>query len=176
LPSGGTMQVPNKSLGGTLAAIKGSTVQPKTAYATDYAKGFGEPVPTVQNFAGGPALVQGGVANPIENLTPQTRGQYGVGSFVDSLRSSPLSMALANTFSTPLVNAASRVANFFGGGNTPNLIPSANATQPSPSPTPYQTPPPIPPAPTPTPTPTDDLIGYQYGTSNVMPRRYSDYY
>jgi len=121
-----------------------------------YKRGYGAPSPTIQ----GGYQTSGGVANPIENLTPQQRIAGGAGSTFDFLRSNP---ALAATGSF-LTNAASRIAGLFGPGNfdQSSFPPSANAAQPSP--TPIQTPPP------------DELIGYNYGTSNVQPRRYSDYY
>ncbi len=168
-PSGGTIMVPNKSLGGALAAIKGSTIQPKTAYATDYAKGYGAPTPTIQ----GGYQIAGGVANPIENLTPQQRVTGGAGSTLDYFRTNPSLNVAANVLSgfgnrvasnqqyganlgaglpnfsqigQQLGGLARNIGSFFGGGNLPSVPATANATQPSP--TPYATP-----SPSPTPTP-----------------------
>ncbi len=174
-PSGGQMKVPTASLGNLLR--KGSDLadsqvtqignQLPINYATEKAKGFGAPSPVIQ---GGYQIARG-VANPIENLTPQQRIAGGAGSGLDFFRSNPALTAGLNLARS----AASRIAGLFGGGNP--LIPSANAGQPSPTPTPYQTPQPIAPLPTPTPTiPPDEYPGYQFGTANVMPRRYSDYY
>jgi hypothetical protein len=200
-PSGGTITVPSASAGRAAAAVRGSQVtqignQLPIDRTAAYNKGYGEPNPIIQPSASGPVLAQGGVANPIENLTSQQRGQYGVGGFLDSLRSSPVSLALGVNNLIPdnispigigqgLVNAASRigqgVANFFGGtpanaapAPSPDALPA-----PSASPTPIQTP-----VPTATPSPTAPQVSntdqqppmttdYQLPAA---PRRYSDYY
>jgi hypothetical protein len=141
LPSGGTMRVPNKSLGGTLAAIKGSTIQPKQAYSEDYAKGFGAPAPYVTGVGapGQKYLKSGGVYNPIENLTSQQRVQYGVGGAMDNFRNNPTALAIGSRLATNnqyasnlgsgfpslsqfgkvLGGAASRIAGLFGGNYNP---------------------------------------------------------
>jgi len=70
-----------------------------------YARGYGAPTPTVQ--AG--YLAQGGVANPVENLSPQQRIQYGAGTGLDYLRSNP-ALAAAGTLA---YNALQSVGNLF---------------------------------------------------------------
>ncbi len=161
-PSGGSMRVPTGSVGALLApgtSLTGSQVtqignQLPIDRAAAYAKGYGAPTPTIQPSVSGPVLAQGGVANPVENLTPQARIAGGVGSTLDYLRSNP-----ALTVATNALGGFGRnIASWFGGGNTPSM-PPATAAQPTsnnPSPTPYQTP-------FPSPTPTE------------TPRRYSDY-
>lgn len=69
-----------------------SAVSAPINYGAEYAKGYGAPTPTVQ----GGYLTQGGVANPVENLTPQQRIQYGAGSGLDYLRSNPALGALGS--------------------------------------------------------------------------------
>src|SRR6185503_9304178 len=114
-------------------------------YAAQRARGFGAPSPYIQNTMipmnrpgvsaaqlSGQELVKGGVANPVENLTPQQRIQYGAAKPFDFLRSNPALAATGNF----LTNAASRIAGYFGGGSTgAGFPPSANA-QPVPTPTP----------------------------------------
>ncbi len=197
-PSGGSMRVPTGSVGALLApgtSLTGSQVtqignQLPIDRAAAYAKGYGAPTPTIQPSVSGPVLAQGGVANPVENLTPQARIAGGVGSTLDYLRSNP-----ALTVATNALGGFGRnIASWFGGGNTPSMPPSVPATQPSP--TPYQTPTPSAtptpfkttdarsdllrdtdgtfyggghiPIPTPTPTPYVPNLAYS------QPRRYSD--
>ncbi len=202
-PSGGQMRVPTGSVGALLqtGSLRGSQVtqvgnQAPIDRAAAYARGYGAPTPNVQQFAGGPALVQGGVANPVANISPQQRVQYGVGTGLDYLRTNPSLNVAVNALS----GFGRNVASWFGGGNLPSVPPSANAGVPSPSPTPYQTPVPSPTptatpfktasdqsdllretegtfygggqAPIPTPTPTPGPNRYVLG----QPRRYSDYF
>ncbi len=151
-PSGGQMRVPTGSVGNLLApgtSLTGSQVtqignQAPIDRNAAYAKGYGAPTPNVQQFAGGPALVQGGVANPVANISPQQRVQYGVGTGLDYLRTNPA----LNVAVSALGGFGRNIASWFGGGNLPNAVPSANAAVPSP--TPLQTPSP---SPTPTATP-----------------------
>ncbi len=152
-PSGGQMRVPTGSVGNLLntGSLRGSQVtqignQAPIDRAAAYARGYGAPTPSVQQFSGGPALVQGGVANPVANISPQQRVQYGVGSTLDYFKTNPA----LNVAASALGGLGRNVASWFGGGNLPSIPPTANAGQPSPSPTPYQTP--FPSA-TPTPTP-----------------------
>jgi hypothetical protein len=204
LPSGGTTTVPESSAAGVFKTIPGSRAYnpaEKFDLSEAYKKGYGEPTPAIQPSASGPVLAQGGVANPIENIGAEQRGRFGVGSFLDSLRTSPISTALANTLSAPIANAVSRVgqgiSNFFS-GNTPSASFGTSAGA-APVPTPYQTPSPSP-TPTPSASPTaptayntmpkgninfdipeGSLEDVRNSTSPLMaqqasPRRYSDYY
>ncbi len=194
-PSGGQMRVPTGSVGALLqpgSSLTGSQVtqvgnQLPIDRAAAYAKGYGAPNPTIQ----GGYQIAGGVANPIENLSPQARIAGGAGSTLDYFRSNPALTAATNALS----GFSRNLASWFGGGNLPSVPTTANAAQPTP--TPYQTPSPSPtptatpfkttdtrsdllrdtegtfygggqvPIPTPTPTP---VSRYAYGP----PRRYSD--
>ncbi len=187
-PSGGQMKVPSGSVNALLK--KGSTLEGSRIGDQSLA-GFQRPNQSASYALGDTGAVPTGntpyeksyrlgfnAENPVQQ--PDQSFGYQVGN------------ALANTAPTALSfigNAASRVAsavgNLFGGGNNntagPSFPPSTGAS--APSPTPIQTPPP---AVTPTPTPPpqqpfntendQNLVGYQRGTANVMPRRYSDYY
>ncbi len=194
-PSGGQMRVPTGSVGSLLApgtSLTGSQVtqignQAPVDRGAAYAKGYGTPNPVIQ---GGYQLA-GGVANPIENLSPQQRIQGGVGGVLDYLRAGPTSLALQNVIG----GFGQNVARWFGGGQNPSSVGGGSANAAAPSPTPYQTPSPSPtpfkttdarsdllrdtegtfygggqvPIPTPTPTPVQRLAYSQ-------PRRYSDYF
>ncbi len=160
-PNGGSMGVKPSEVQGYLQ--KGYTLtQPVITPAQQninqfnqgaaYAKGYGAPAPTVQQFAGGPALVQGGVANPVANISPQQRVQYGVGTGLDYLRTNPA----LNVAVSALGGFGRNIASWFGGGNSPSIPPATAAQQPVGVPTP--TPPQIPPQ-------------YDLGSE---PRRYSD--
>ncbi len=190
-PSGGQMRVPTASLGNLLkpgTSLTGSQVtqignQAPIDRAAAYAKGYGAPTPAIQNFAGGPALVQGGVANPASNLSPQQRVQYGVGGVLDSLRTNPSLTAAASFFG----GVGRNVASWFNQPALPSIPSTANAAQPSP--TPFQTPVPSPTA-SPTPSPTASAAAPQmftppipgrmfggqqiYDPAAMTPRRYSD--
>lgn len=86
-PSGGSAVVSDKVA--KRMAGKGGyslTAPPSPALAQSnlnaaYAKGYGAPSPTVQ----GGYLTQGGVANPVENLTPQQRNQFQVPNFGEQI-------------------------------------------------------------------------------------------
>jgi len=206
LPSGGTTTIPTTSAGFVAQGLPGSQVtqignQLPVDYAANYRKGYGAPAPFIQNTyvpinrpgvsvaqLSGSQLVQGGVANPVENLTPAQRIQYGVGMPLDYLRSNPALSAFGGL-------GQSFMALFRGNGNTPSLGP-ASATAgavPTPTPPPIPTATPFktasergdlmndingtfygggqaPPVPTPTPTP------YQAPNMAYEPRRYFDYY
>ncbi len=130
-PSGGQMRVPTGSVGNLLApgtSLTGSTVtqignQLPIDRAAAYAKGYGAPTPTIQPSVSGPVLAQGGVANPVENLTPQARIAGGVGSTLDYLRSNPA----LNLATNALGGFGRNIASWFGGGNMPSMPPAAAA-------------------------------------------------
>ncbi len=170
-PSGGQMRVPTGSVGALLApgtSLTGSQVtqignQLPIDRAAAYAKGYGAPNPTIQDTMipmnrpgvnaaqlSGSGLVQGGVYNPVENLTPEQRIQYGRANPIDYLKSNPALNVAMNALS----GFGKNIASWFGGRNMPSMPPSTAATQPSP--TPYQ----IPPTPTPTPPTRYSDLGY----------------
>ncbi len=137
-PSGGQMRVPTGSVGNLLSpgtSLTGSKVtqignQAPIDRNAAYAKGYGTPTPTIQ----GGYQIAGGVANPVENLTPQARIAGGAGSTLDYFRSNPALNVAVNA----LGGFGRNIASWFGGGNLPSVPPVSNAGVPSP--TPFSTP------------------------------------
>lgn len=75
-----------------------------------YARGYGAPPPTLQS--GG--LIQGGVYNPVENLSPQQRSQYGASTFLERAGQAIGGTQFAlNRIGTLGYNAASGLASKF---------------------------------------------------------------
>ncbi len=99
-PSGGYVTVPSGTAGATAQAVPGSAVtqignQAPIDRGAQYARGYGAPTPTIQNGY----QFSGGVANPIENLTPQARIAGGAGGTLDYFRSNPALAAATNALS-----------------------------------------------------------------------------
>ncbi len=99
-PSGGFVTVPSGSAGAAAQAVPGSQItqignQVPIDRSGAYARGYGAPNPTIQ----GGYQIAGGVANPIENITPQARIAGGAGSALDYFRSNPALTAATNALS-----------------------------------------------------------------------------
>ncbi len=99
-PSGGFVTVPSGTAGAAAQAVPGSQItqignQVPIDRSGAYARGYGAPTPTIQ----GGYQFAGGVANPIENLTPQARIAGGAGSALDYFRSNPALTAATNALS-----------------------------------------------------------------------------
>lgn len=112
-PSGGFVTVPSSSAGAAAQAVPGSTVtqignQFPIDRAAAYAKGYGAPNPVIQ----GGYQIAGGVANPIENLTPAARAAGGVGSTLDYFKANPALNVAVNA----LGGFGRNIASWFGGG------------------------------------------------------------
>lgn len=124
-PSGGYATVPSSSAGGAAQAVPGSQVtqignQAPINYAAQVAKGYGAPNPTIQ----GGYQIAGGVANPIENLTPQQRIAGGAGAGLDYLKSNPALAAIGGAFGT----FGRNIANLF---SNPQLQQAKELNQPT---------------------------------------------
>lgn len=127
-PSGGSITY--RPSGRTLSGGAQPTVSPDSAVPQSpqlaqfnqnaaYAQGYGALPGQIQSSPSGPVLSQGGVSNPVENLNPQQRGQFGVQTALQTYFPAISSLQGAVNLGQTLFNRANQYFNNQGQPSQP---------------------------------------------------------